>query len=472
MLLYFEPSITVIKWPQVIEALKVLHPKLTWASRVNLDSFNPFEAFDPLSQSVMSLPPINGLVIDFYNKLSYGRFQNLESMLKLTGGYGTKVVDGWEYLGMRQDTDSIFDSLDGTMNINESDDFEWAEEIIKDTLDVVDYRTVKQGDKVVPGKDWMFGNQAQNSVYGIVDMEEYGGEPMFIEDSTDEEFWQYWVHVDWIGKGGSVMFRNNYRVGPDYHDLKYYVPKPTKRKKGIKESEENIQEITHNDLQVGMTVIVDGYDVVEETQKWENEIGTVVYNYNEDELETGNSFTISFKNWAKGHDGSSNLAAECGHNKCWSFYDDCAHWNLPRYDGACQNIDGIKFYTVNTYDLFDQLNESEEDGFEWAKESISQEYHKYGNILPYLENDDIISVTGDFNSDEGEVLLSVEDEPFKVFSYPNKTVYLKWVKPEEERPKHWKAITDGSENVHMGDNTFDWDKELVVKVVSRENYPF
>jgi hypothetical protein len=180
MLLYFEPAINDIKWSRVIEALKVLHPKLTWASRVNLDSFNPFEAFNPLSQSVISLPPINGLTIDFYNKLSYGRFQNPESMLKLGGyGYGTKVVDGWEYLGMKQDTESIFDKL------NESDEFDWAEEIIKDVPNLVDYRTVKQGDKVVPGKDWLFGNQAQGSVYGIVDLEEYGGEPAYIEDSTD-----------------------------------------------------------------------------------------------------------------------------------------------------------------------------------------------------------------------------------------------------------------------------------------------
>jgi len=362
------------------------------------------------------------------------------------------------------DTTDIFDKL------NESDEFGWAEEIVKDVPEIVDYRTVKQGDKVVPGKDWLFGNQAQGSVYGIVDLEQYGGEPAYIEDSTDEEFWQYWVHVDWINKKGDDMFRNNYRVGPEYHDLKYYVPKPVKRKKGIRESEENIQEITHNDLQVGMTVIVDGYDVIEETQKWENEIGTVVYDYNEDELETGNSFTISFKDWAKGHDGS-NLA--CGRDKCWSFYDDCAYSD----DGACQNIDGIKFYTVNTYDLFDQLNESEEDEFGWAKETINQEYNRYGDILPYLDHDDIISITGDFTSDMGEVLLSVEDEPFKIFStsHPmkkNKTVYLKWVQPEDKRPKGWEAITNDSEEVHMGDDTFEWDKELMVKFLHKEDHPF
>lgn len=482
-------------------------------------------------------------------------------------------------------------SMDDTMNIfdklNESDDFGWAEEIIKDVPNAVDYRTVKQGDKVVPGKDWLFGNQAQGSVYGIVDMEEYGGEPAYIEDSTDEEFWQYWVHVDWINKKGDVMFRNNYRVGPEYHDLKYYVPKPTKKKKiregywderykskrytqkfnigdrvvvngtiadktfrnelgtilkykltgggaghphrvylilfdtwndktrnflmspvqadqnrefidsrcrgggcwysvsdnldpapdvsglfdKLNESEENIQEITHDDLQVGMTVIVDGYDVTEKTQKWENEIGIVVYNYNEDEDETGNSFTISFKDWANGHDG--NNLTECGRNKCWSFYDDCAYSE----EDNCQNIDGIKFYTVNTYDLFDQLNESEEDDFGWATETINQEYSRYEYILPYLDVDDIISITGDFTSDEGNVLLSVEDEPFKVssVSHPmkkNKTISLKWVQPEDKRPIDWEGITNDYEQVAMGDDTSEWDKELMVKILHKEDHPF
>jgi hypothetical protein len=341
MLLYFEPAINDIKWSRVIEALKVLHPKLTWASRVNLDSFNPFEAFDPLSQSVISLPPINGLTIDFYNKLSYGRFENPESMLKLRG-YGTKVVDGWEYLGMKQDTESIFDKL------NESDEFGWAEEIIKDVPNLVDYRTVKQGDKVVPGKDWLFGNQAQGSVYGIVDLEEYGGEPAYIEDSTDEEFHQYWVHVDWVNKNGNPTFRNNYRVGPLYHDLKYYVPKPVKKKK---------------------------------------------------------------------------------------------------------------------------IKESEDDEFEWVKETVSQEYHRYEDILPYLDFDDIISITGDFTDDYGNVLLSVEDVSFKVYK-KNNIVYLKWVQPKDERPIDWSFISNSSEEVHMGSSTFEWDKDLMVKILHKEEHPF
>jgi len=136
-------------------------------------------------------------------------------------------------------------------NLNESDEFGWAEEIIKDAPNLVDYRTVKQGDKVVPGKDWMFGNQAQGSVYGIVDLEQYGGEPAYIEDSTDEEFHQYWVHVDWVDKNDNPNFRNNYRVGPNYYDLKYYVPKPI----NIKESVDDfdwVEDVINADLKFGV----------------------------------------------------------------------------------------------------------------------------------------------------------------------------------------------------------------------------
>lgn len=247
-------------------------------------------------------------------------------------------------------------SIDDTMNIfdklNESDDFGWAEEIIKDVPDVVDYRTVKQGDKVVPGKDWIFGNQAQGSVYGIVDLEQYGGEPEYIDSSVLSEFWQYWVHVDWIGKGGSVMFRNNYRVGPDYHDLRYYFPKPPKKNKRIKESED--------------------------------------------------------------------------------------------------------------------------DDFEWVGETVNQEYFRYGDILPYLDNGDIISITGDFNTDEGELLLSVEDVPFKFIRYSNASrgAYLEWAQPEHERPEFWESTTNSSGQVVMTQDTFDWDKELLIKILHKEENPF
>ena len=350
--------------------------------------------------------------------------------------------------------------------IDESDDLGWAEEIIKDVPNVVDYRTVKQGDKVVPGKDWMFGNQAEWAIYGVVDLEEYEGEPRFIKDSTDEEFWQYWVHVDWVNKNGNKIWQNNYRVGPDYHDLKYYTPKPVKKKK-IKESEDNIREITINDLKVGMSVIVNGYDSIH-YKSWKNEMGTVVYDWNGDEGEPGNSFTIAFNNWSNGHEGGGRIGSQnfnkCGQNGCWSFYDDCDETE----EYGCRNIDQIKFYTIDSYSLFDSLNESDDLG--WAEDVVNQKV-RYGDVLPYLDNDDIISVTGDFCDDDGKVLVSVKDAVFKVKKESQKyRIRLYWV--NNDRPKHWGEVTDNDDSVRMYPSTYEWDKDLMVKFLHKEEYPF
>lgn len=262
---------------------------------------------------------------------------------------------GEDYLSFStiDDTTDIFDKL------NESDEFGWAKEIIKDVPNVVDYRTVKQGDKVVPGKDWMFGSQAQGSFYGIVDLEEYGGEPSLFTteedeygDGFNEKLNQYWVYVDWFNENDGYTFRNNYRVGPKYHDLKYYFPKPPKKNKRIKESED--------------------------------------------------------------------------------------------------------------------------DEFGWAEETVNQEYFRYGDILPYLDNGDIISITGDFNTDEGELLLSVEDVPFKFIRYSNASrgAYLEWAQPEHERPEFWESTTNSSDQVVMTQDTFEWDKELLIKILHKEENPF
>lgn len=239
--------------------------------------------------------------------------------------------------------------------IKESDEFEWAKEIVNQTTDVVDYRTVKQGDMVVPGKDWMFSNQNQGSIYGIVDLEEYEGEPQFIDDSTDEEFWQYWVHVNWVNKNGKVIFRNNYRVGPNYYDLKYYVPKPPKRKKGLRES----------------------------------------------------------------------------------------------------------------------------DDLEWVEDVIGQEYLRYEEVLPYLDNDDIILIRGELTDDEGNGMLLLNDDKFKFrksgYNHLSKKtpITLVWVDEISKRPDGWQEATEGyTDGIPMNDGTYEWDKDLLVKIIHKEEHPF
>jgi len=121
MLLYFEPSINSNEWPLVIEALKILYPRLKWQSGVSLDTFNPFKI-----PGYVAPDPINGLVLPITNAggLNYGRFKNHKDFKDTTAewigasnhaGFSDKVVDGWEYLGLNEDTNSIFNSLEETI---------------------------------------------------------------------------------------------------------------------------------------------------------------------------------------------------------------------------------------------------------------------------------------------------------------------------------------------------------------------
>jgi hypothetical protein len=378
-------------------------------------------------------------------------------------------------------------SFDETMDIfnklNESDEFGWAEEIIKDAPNLVDYRTVKQGDKVVPGKDWMFGNQAQGSIYGIVDLEDYDGEPRFIEDSTGEEFWQYWVHVDWINKNGKLLFRSNYRVGPDYYDLKYYVPKPVKKKK-IKESymtdAEHFEHFNKTGKLLNGTYYFNPPLTIPEIEQLHYTFGHIKGNriiLNPTKTRFGEGQSLVWldvnNNTITGWQNIDTVDDEDGEGEYKIESLSSIHrWCINNY---CHEPfrDGRLFLEplLDTENIFNQLNESEDDEFEWAKETVSQEYHRYEGILPYLDFDDIISFTGDFTDDYGNVLLSVEDVPFKVYK-KNNIVSLKWVQPEDERPIGWSSISNSSGEVHMGSTTFEWDKELMVKILHKEEHPF
>jgi hypothetical protein len=120
MLLYFEPSMNSNEWPLVIEALKILHPRLRWQSGVSLDSFSPFEIPGILSGD--EADPINGLLLPVTNTggLNYGRFKNHKEFIDTAnkygiGYFGDSVKDGREYLGLNEDTNSIFNSLDETI---------------------------------------------------------------------------------------------------------------------------------------------------------------------------------------------------------------------------------------------------------------------------------------------------------------------------------------------------------------------
>ena len=113
-LLYFEPGITPYNWYKVIDALKILYPRLKWQSGKSLDTFNPFEIGEPQYRGEAS--PINGLILPITNAggLNYGRFKNHKDFIDTAGNYsgyfGNPVVDGWEHLGLNQDISFVFES--------------------------------------------------------------------------------------------------------------------------------------------------------------------------------------------------------------------------------------------------------------------------------------------------------------------------------------------------------------------------
>lgn len=113
MLLYFEPSINSNEWPLVIEALKILYPRLEWQSGVSLDTFNPFKIPGYNGEA----DPINGLLLPVTNTggLNYGRFKNHKEFIDIANKYYCSVKDGREHLGLNEDTNSIFNSLDETI---------------------------------------------------------------------------------------------------------------------------------------------------------------------------------------------------------------------------------------------------------------------------------------------------------------------------------------------------------------------
>lgn len=138
----------------------------------------------------------------------------------------------------------------------------------------------------------------------------------------------------------------------------------------------------------------------------------------------------------------------------------------------------VPFDYDNTSDIFNNLNESE-DG--WVEDIVNQEEFRYGDILPYLDDGDIISITGDFSDGEGKVLTSVKNTAFRVKTNfqldqrkinhsesSKKILDLCWVDSEDKRPENWGEITNKYDTVLMHPDTHEQDKDLMVKILHKE----
>ena len=140
-----------------------------------------------------------------------------------------------------------------------------------------------------------------------------------------------------------------------------------------------------------------------------------------------------------------------GDEKCW--------WVDPKRDE-------IYVYQEN-------IHESEDDALDWAVEAINDDVYKWGSIKKILNDGDIISISGDICDGEGGCDLTLKDEPF-IFSRNSRGVpYIRWSNDLDKRPSGWSGPSDTSKDaIRMDTATTQWDDELDVKILKREEYPF
>lgn len=339
-------------------------------------------------------------------------------------------------------------------DVNESEEFDWVEipELPKDNDFISLVKYALEGS--LYDLHLYTTGQLVNQDYHLVNLVELRkgnqtlfrkGLEYFTPENVKKEFDDVFTNIPEIyanmGKAYKLYF-------DAYELLKDLLPK-----NGLNESEESeiFKEISHEDLEVGTRVVVNG-DA--DSRGFNNELGKVVYNWNEDEEDTSNSFTIAFDNWDKGHNGDTSalpfdiLNEVCGVNKCWSFYDDCAYSE----ENYCENISDLKFYTINTYDLFDQLNESE-DEFDWVEDieginigdfyEINLEYPIVAKVEDIFFDDSKV-----INSDNSGYVVKVRyfnDNEEEKWSDYLEEINLDWMynltQPNEDGPSHWVKVT-------------------------------
>ncbi len=119
------------------------------------------------------------------------------------------------------------------------------------------------------------------------------------------------------------------------------------------------------------------------------------------------------------------------------------------------------------------INESEEDELDWAVEAINDDVYKWGSVKKILNDGDIISISGDICDGEGSCYLTLKDEPF-IFSRNSRGVpYIRWSNDLDKRPSGWAGPSDTSKDaIQMDTATAQWDDELDVRILKREEYPF
>ena len=121
--------------------------------------------------------------------------------------------------------------------------------------------------------------------------------------------------------------------------------------------------------------------------------------------------------------------------------------------------------------LFNQQNINESEDLEWAQDIVNDDVYKWGNIRSYLNDGDIISVTGNICDSEGEVDLVLNNEPF-IVKRGTKTA-LRWSNDLDKRPTGWETVTQLNKDwIEMSVSTAEWDNLLDIRILKKEETPF
>jgi hypothetical protein len=137
-LLYFEPEVKKSEIPVIIDAVRILYPGIRWMSGSELENiayvtdFNSLIIRDTTGGTGSYTGPS-----EFKSslKLSWGNFDSKNDLARFTLGNNWEdadIKDGWEHLGLKQDIDSIFDSLSESKLIRKIikesiDEFDWVD---------------------------------------------------------------------------------------------------------------------------------------------------------------------------------------------------------------------------------------------------------------------------------------------------------------------------------------------------------
>lgn len=135
--------------------------------------------------------------------------------------------------------------------------------------------------------------------------------------------------------------------------------------------------------------------------------------------------------------------------------------------------DGETLGIPSSETLFNNLFESEDD-LDWAKETIQNETFKFLDIISELNEGDIIEITGDITSDDGNVLVELLNEPFKIKRIHDGKTEIVWLNNEDDRPNNWEEPSYGGYEkfIVIQPVMYPEDANLEVKVIEKTDYPF